>query len=32
MFQVHRALTALARAAHDLDIIYEIALHYFKIP
>ena len=27
MFQVHRALTALARAAHDLDIVYEIGFH-----
>jgi hypothetical protein len=28
---VHRTLTALSRAAHDLDIIYEIALHLSKI-
>ena len=27
MFQVHRALTALTRAAHDLDIVYEIGFH-----
>jgi hypothetical protein len=29
MLQVHRTLTALTRAAHDLNVVYEIALHKF---